>query len=391
MKLLLWSFHIRDIGPDGLSELGSVPDLKAHLNEVKENTHCSGIWQLTTCNRVEYLLSFDHEPRGLTPSFTDLIPATLTNTADILEHLLNVGSSLDSMVFGENQILGQMKRAYQYAVENHTLDPFLSKLLNLVIFESKQLRSHSELQSFETNVSIVVSRKICSNYHRDNSILLVGCGETHEILARSLVKKGVQNITLVNRTDFRANTLAQELSVKSIPWKDFLDTQLSHYDIVSFATHAGKILLNKERVEKLQPKMVFDLSVPSNVDPNLLTCCKFIGLDKIEENILRDKDKLKKVKTTLKNYIELARKSILVELSHYNLRQVIKENLMKAESLQWEAIESDLTGELSDLSPGQRNALNTWSSKLIKKINHIHLETYKTYLPHSIKDSDSQN
>ena len=113
MNLLQWSFHIRDIGVEGLETLTfSEAQLKDQLLSLKQRYQCDEIFYLATCNRVEFLLASDTEFKTTTPDFTQLQPEVRNQTQDITQYWLKVCCSLDSIVFGENQILGQVKKAF---------------------------------------------------------------------------------------------------------------------------------------------------------------------------------------------------------------------------------------------------------------------------------------
>ena len=148
MNLLLWSFHIRDVGLNGVSSLtNSKEDQAQHIRTLMKTLNAKEAWCISTCNRVEYLFVLNKKSE-LAPHFTDLRPTlTLTNLEEIIQHLLEVSCALDSMVFGENQIMGQMKASYDWALKNKLCGSKISKLLNRILKETKQIRSETKLNN----------------------------------------------------------------------------------------------------------------------------------------------------------------------------------------------------------------------------------------------------
>src|SRR6185369_16267715 len=180
---------------------------------------------VSTCNRVELLASSTAgADRGLLCleeffcEFHQLTPNKLNGhlyrhaDGEAIKHLFRVASSLDSMVVGESQILGQVKEAYQHAVEAGTVGRVLSQLMNRAINVAKRIRTETAVAQNPVSVSSVaveLARKVFGDL-ADKTVLLVGAGEMGELAARSLVEGGASKLIVTNRTMERAEEIARK-------------------------------------------------------------------------------------------------------------------------------------------------------------------------------------
>lgn len=242
---------------------------------------------VSTCNRVELLAS---APGGATRgldrltgflcSFHNLSPNTLNghlyahSDTDAIKHIFRVASSLDSMIIGESQILGQVKEAYQCAVEAGTVGRVLSQLMNRTINVAKRIRTETAVAQNPVSVSSVaveLARKIFGELS-DKTVLLVGAGEMGELAARSLVEAGTSKLIVTNRTAERSEEMARKFSSDAVNFESFYDV-LPSADIVLCSTGAtGYVIHSAEtkkalRSRKRGPLLFIDISVPRNIDP----------------------------------------------------------------------------------------------------------------------------
>ncbi|MEK6302931.1 MAG: glutamyl-tRNA reductase [Acidobacteriota bacterium] len=244
---------------------------------------------VSTCNRVELLASAPSgADRGLGRmieflcGFHRLEPGTLNghlyrhSDNDAIKHVFRVTSSLDSMVVGESQILGQVKDAYQAAVEAGTIGRVLSQLMNRAINVAKRIRTETGVAQNPVSISSVaveLARKIFNDLS-DKTVLLVGAGETGELAARSLIEAGTGKLLVTNRTADRAQEVAGRFGGAAVSFEAFYEV-LPSSDIVLCSTGASDYVIRAAQTRtalksrKRGPMLFIDISVPRNIDPSI--------------------------------------------------------------------------------------------------------------------------
>lgn len=241
---------------------------------------------LSTCNRLEVLgvvESVENETvriedmlAGIAEiSAKELNPYLYLRTGEeAVKHLFRVTSSLDSMVLGEPQILGQVKEAYSQAVESKVSGLILNKLFHRSFFVAKRVRTETKIASQAVSVSfaaVELAKKILGNLEGKRA-MLIGAGEMSELAARHLVNQGVREILVTNRTHQRALDLAQAFQGQAVPFEDF-PRQLKNVDIVLSSTGSTQYIIRREqlteviRARKNRPMFFIDIAVPRDVDP----------------------------------------------------------------------------------------------------------------------------
>ena len=243
---------------------------------------------ISTCNRVEVLASVEESnveegARRLTEALTGgravseelLSKHTYTRTGlDAVRHLFRVASSLDSMVLGEPQILGQVRQAYAQAVEAGTAGRVLHRLMHQAFHTAKRVRSETEIATSAVSVSyaaVELGRKILGTLG-GRTVLLVGAGEMAELAARHLKNAGASRVVVANRTFETARKLAAEFGGEAIEFERLADA-LAEADIVICSTGAREYIITPELAARARqsrrnrPAFFIDISVPRNVDP----------------------------------------------------------------------------------------------------------------------------
>jgi len=242
---------------------------------------------LSTCNRVEICALTTRGPEGTSEAKEFMaayhgIPLGEVNghlyhyeKDEAVKHLFRVASSLDSMVLGEPQILGQVKDAYGYAVEFRTIGPVLDKFFTKTFSVAKRVRTETRVASSAVSVSyaaVELARKIFGDLS-DKTVLLVGAGEMCELAARHLISAGVKGIMVTNRTFERAVKLAEEFGGTPIRF-DEIPVHLKRADIVLSSTGAPHFILRKQEIEEVirirknRPMFFIDMAVPRDIDPD---------------------------------------------------------------------------------------------------------------------------
>jgi glutamyl-tRNA reductase len=212
---------------------------------------------------------------------------------EAVKHIFRVASSLDSMVVGEPQILGQMKSAYQMATESKVSGLVIHRLLHRAFHVAKRVRTETKIGNSAVSVSSVaveLAQKIFGTLEK-KTVLLIGAGEMCELAARHLVTGGVGKVLVTNRTYERAVALAQEFNGEALPFDEIIQG-LKKVDIVISATDSRQPLIGHDQVAKVikerkqKPIFFIDIADPRDIEPSV---------GDIENVYLYNIDDLKKV------------------------------------------------------------------------------------------------
>ncbi len=241
---------------------------------------------LSTCNRVEIYAVTDAPEREAAARLRQFLidyhqwPEPLNDHlychADFrgLEHLFQVACGLDSMVLGETEILGQLKKAYDTALKLKHTGGRLNKIFQKAFNVAKQIRTETNIQRGSVSVGSVaveLAEKIFSSL-RYHPVLVIGAGETGEKTARALFSRGARSILVSNRSHERAAALALELGGRAVPFEDWA-AEFPGIDIVISSTAAPHYILDRAKLEVLmkarknRPLLLIDIAVPRDVDP----------------------------------------------------------------------------------------------------------------------------
>ncbi len=263
-------------------------DQDVALPDLMRNPEIKEAICLATCNRIEVIARLGDPVRG-----EDFLKSFLSRQGnldieemekylyvyrdiDAVLHLFRVASSLDSMVMGEPQILGQIKEAYRMAVDRHATGVLLNRLTHHAFQVAKRVRSETEIAGNAVSVSyaaVELAKKIFGSL-KGRSALLIGAGEMSELAARHLIRQGAGNIFIANRTMARAQQMAEEFHGAAVPFDDF-PSFLLEVDIVITSTGAPGYILNAQMVaaalRKHKQHMLFmiDIAVPRDIDPDV--------------------------------------------------------------------------------------------------------------------------
>jgi glutamyl-tRNA reductase len=243
---------------------------------------------LTTCNRVEILLTAEDLDRAFQEAIrTWEDPPHRTEAGlkpyiyayrgdDAVQHLFRVASSLDSLVVGEPQILGQLKAAYREAVKNRSTGVIMNRLLHKAFTVAKRIRSETGIADNAVSISfaaVELAKKIFQDL-AGKRVLLIGAGEMAELAAEHLVHNQVQEIVVANRTLERAMDLAHRWRGRAVSLQE-VPQALSGTDIVISSTGAPEILIRQAEVKaimkqrKQRPLFFIDIAVPRDIDPQV--------------------------------------------------------------------------------------------------------------------------
>lgn len=241
---------------------------------------------LSTCNRVEFYMQGPDAAACLAScenfvaDFHALEPQDFASCLyrmkelEAVRHLFRVAASLDSMVLGEPQILGQVKAAYYAARDAGRTATVFHYLFERAFNVGKAARNETGISDHAVSVSyaaVQLARKIFEDL-RQRTVMVLGAGETSELAARHFVRQGVAEVFVANRTPARAEKLAQSLSAKAILWEEFPE-HLARADIIVSSTSAPSVIITPGMVQEVvrarrgRAMFFIDIAVPRDIDP----------------------------------------------------------------------------------------------------------------------------
>ena len=268
---------------------------------------------LATCNRFEiyfssddldasilWLTAFIADTANIPRESIQKIIYPLTD-GDVIQHLFNVSAGVESMVFGEDEILSQVKKAYSDFQTLKSTGPATNKLFQTAISVGKRVRHETEISRGAYSVSSIAIdaiRELKLDYF-DHSILIVGAGTIGQRAMKKLVSIGHPSLTICNRTLQKASDIALKSGISMIPFEQ-LTQSVGTYDIVIVATAASDYLIRPEQFsEQSDTSLIVDLTVPRNVDPDTATANRqIISVDGLKQ--IADKNVAKRRQESLK-------------------------------------------------------------------------------------------
>jgi glutamyl-tRNA reductase len=265
---------------------------EARVPAVLQSLRDSGIADeaviLSTCNRVEIYAVTQLEPPRAFAALRDFL-VTCHDYRDPLtdeiyawgepqsvHHLFKVACGLDSMVLGETEILGQLKKAYDLALQNGHTGGRLNKAFQRAFNVAKHIRTETNIQRGSVSVGSVaveLAEKIFSRLS-DRDVMIIGAGDTSEKTARALLSRGARSILVSNRSHDKAVALANELGGRAVPFENWAD-EFANIDIIISSTSAPHYILDRVQLEPLmklrrnRPLLLIDIAVPRDIEPEV--------------------------------------------------------------------------------------------------------------------------
>ena len=260
-------------------------DLQRELREIAEEAGFEEALLISTCNRVE-LYATSASPLEAVREAKDTLAKRLAGAAgedvlyqergvDVVRHVFRVASSLDSLVVGEPQILGQVKEAFDAANDAGTMGTLLGRCFTQAFSTAKRVRNETGIAEGTVSVSSIaceLAKKIFGNLDGRRTLLL-GAGEMGESAARSLRQTGTK-LHVINRSEERAQALARACDGRAVPYEQ-LTTELAEADVVVASTASPKFILTPQlmksvvRTRRHRPLFIIDIAVPRDVDPRV--------------------------------------------------------------------------------------------------------------------------
>ena len=371
----------------------SSEDLGKALNQLNNYEHVLEGAILSTCNRIEvYALGSKFHAgvldlRNFLAEFCHVAPEEFADHLytyhedGAVRHLFRVASGIDSMIVGESEILGQVKRAYQAAQEEGMVPRVLGAAFRQALRVGKRVRTETAIGRNPVSISSaavdLAKRAFGDASLSGKSVAIVGAGKMGRLAARSLTHAGATDVTIVNRSEEKAQELADLFKVEALPFEE-LPSVIATSDILISSTTAPQAVIDRDMVEGAigdrsgRPLFIVDIAVPRDVDPTV---------GEVPGVVLRDIDDLRGV-------VEAGRGSRMLEVSKVEdliaaeverfvawerateVGPTISSLISRAEVIRDEEV-ARMQARLAELSPDERHAVDQLLSRIIAKLLHV--------------------
>jgi glutamyl-tRNA reductase len=398
MELLLVGLNHKT-APVDIREKLSFPEkiMPEALEALKQREGISECMIISTCNRVEIVAGVD-DPDVLTRQIKEYLRdfhhlslndfdrhLYVLTSQEVISHVFQVASSLDSMIVGEPQILGQLKDAYAQAKKCGVTGIILNNVLPRAFKVAKRVRTETGIGRRAISVSfaaVELAKKIFGDISR-KSVLVLGAGEMSELVAQHLLGSGVDNVYVSNRTRNRADEMAKKFNGRVIPYENLIE-ELYRIDILIASTGAPHFVIRREHIAKTislrkgEPMFLIDIAVPRNIEPSI---------NDIDNVFLYDIDDLQSVvKANLRERekeAHLAMEIIGQEVSTLSQRltslevsPTIVALREEIEEIRKKEVERSLA-KMNGLNQRERESIEGLTTAIINKILHRPITTLK--------------
>jgi glutamyl-tRNA reductase len=341
---------------------------------------------ISTCNRTEIY----GIPRDSKTTYTDLEKFLSANkpgfeittdhfqkffSCSAVNHLFKVTSGIDSLLIGDNQILGQAKEAFQISEENGFAGLLMKRVFDSAVKVGKRAKTETTISDGAITVSyaaVQLIEKIFSNLSK-KSALVIGLGETGEIAAKHLRDKNIGRLALTNRTQTKAEKLAAQINAEVIPFERF-KSGLSDFDIVISATSAPGFIIEAADIRIAMKKkgyaatVLMDIAVPRDIDPSVKNIDNvfYNDIDSlniiVEQNVRKRKDEVPKVQNIILE-------ELVSYYSWFNSLEVAPAIKLLRELFE-EIRAEEVTKQINRFTEDDREKLEIVTKRIINKILH---------------------
>jgi glutamyl-tRNA reductase len=390
MPLILVGLNHRT-APVDVRERLSIPEpkLAETVQALRAIDGVDGAALLSTCNRVEAIVSTRDE--DVIESIVEWLAATastyrselekhlyILRHGDVVKHLFRVCSGLDSMILGEPQIGGQVKKAFITAHDLGTLDSLLTQLYEQTLRVAKKVRTDTGIGEHAVSVpyaAVELAKKIFGEL-RGLQVLLLGAGEMGELTAEHLHQQEVKQVFVANRSFERAVELANRFEGAAVQF-DRIDEHLANCDIVIASTAAPHFVVEPQQVEraldsrKRRNLFLIDLSVPRNINPSVgqIEGAYLYNVDDLQQvadsNLELRQQKAREAEQIVVREVDGFRKRLVAQ----DAVPTILELQQRLESIRAAELEKCLR-KVGPMTAEQREAIEMFSSQMVNKILH---------------------
>lgn len=379
-------------------------DCTTPLTELKALPGCEECCLLSTCNRVEVLLVAKAK-EGATAA-EEAVRRFLFGASGIsveeskqysyfhqgsaaITHVYRVAASLDSMVVGEPQILGQLKDAYRAATEQQATGAVLNKLLTKAFSVAKRIRTETNIGGSAVSISyaaVQLAKKIFGDL-KEKKVLLVGAGEMAELAAEHLVAQGIGKVVVANRTLERAVNLARTFHGTAVGLDEVVP-QLAEVDILISSTGATDLILRKEEVRPVmrqrhnRPLFLIDIAVPRDLDPELndLDNVYLYDIDDLKQVVELNRAERQKEADRAERIVDEEAIKFLQWLEAMEVAPTITALRRRAEAIRDAEVAKTL-GNFAGLGDKERKGIELMANAIINKMLHDPMMFMKAAAP----------
>jgi glutamyl-tRNA reductase len=367
---------------------------RTFIGRLKDEGVVSEAVLLSTCNRTEvYAVVEDEGVRGrvldLLAEDRSVERASLEQDtywltdAEAVRHLYRVASSLDSMVVGEGQILGQVREAYRAATEEHCAGQILNRLFHTSLRIGKKVRSETGIGDSSLSVPRVAVKHAEEVFGSlaGRRALVLGAGDMSELLVKHLKDRGVADLLIANRTPERAGLLAERVGGRAVPFDAFA-AELPEVDVVVSSTGSGEWVVQRETIEgalasRNEPLFIIDIAVPRDVDPlvQTLKSVYLYDIDDLQAVVERNAEGRQEAAEEGEALISPAVLEFTGWLSTLHVVPLIQELRDGAEQIRRHELARAL--ERIELSPEEEADIERMSHSLVNKLLHGPIQEIK--------------
>ncbi len=391
------SVKIKNLGDFVISDLENTTDISNILGPLKDELNIDEILYLPTCNRVLFLfVTRQRVDNTFLGQFQQLLYPNLsmdfTEAAQhfhghaAIRHLLEVASSVDSLIIGEREILRQLRTAYDFCRRAKLTGDSIRLAIKISVETAKQVYSNTKIG--EKPVSVVsMAMRVLENKQmdRDAKILLVGAGQTNTLVAKFLKKFGYSNFTVFNRSLVNGQKLAKLLNGTAHSLDELASYQ-EGFDILIVCTASTEYIITPELFDRLntndQTKMLIDLSVPYNVDPIVgsKTMVDLIEIESLKEGIDQNKAFREKEVNKAKEIIEDQLDAFYYNFKGRQVEIALKDIPDQIKAIKSHAFQNVFKNEVSSLGPDAIHIISKMMDYMEKKCIDIPIQVAKENL-----------
>jgi glutamyl-tRNA reductase len=367
---------------------------RTFLSRLKDDGVVSEAVLLSTCNRTEvYAVVEDEGARGrvldLLAEDRGVERASLEqdtywlSDAEAVRHLYRVATSLDSMVVGEGQILGQVREAYRAATEEHCAGQILNRLFHTSLRVGKKVRSETGIGDSSLSVprvAVKLAEEVFGTLAGRRALVL-GAGDMSELVVKHLKDRGVADLLIANRTPERAGLLAERVGGRAVPFDAFA-AELPEVDVVVSSTGSGEWVVQSETIEgalaaRSEPLFIIDIAVPRDIDPVVQTLGSvyLYDIDDLQAVVERNAEGRQDAAEEGEAMISPAVLEFMGWLSTLHVVPLIQELRDGAERIRRHELARAL--ERMELSPEEAASVERMSYSLVNKLLHGPIQEIK--------------
>jgi len=398
-KVITVTHHNLDVNDIGNFYIKSVESKYDVIKEIKASFDISECIYLETCNRVSYIF---YGAQSINESFLqqffkkvnpDLKDETITSIKKFVSvysgetavrHVLELASSMDSLVVGEREIFRQFRAAYNNSKESQLTGDYMRMLEKITVATAKKIYNQTQIGEKSLSVvSLAIKSFLAKNPPKDARILLVGSGETNALVGKFLLKYKFNNISIYNRSIDNASILSEKLSAPALHLNE-LDKINGKFDIIFICTSANKIVIDVETYNKMlhqdaSEKILVDLAVPRNIAHDVVDNFNvdYIDIESLksiaEENLIFRKKEIEKAQPIIDNQLISFKNSF--QQRHIEKRLSLVPE--KISSVKTKAIQEVYKSRFEKLNPEAQDLVKEMMDYMAKKCASIPMELSK--------------